>query len=149
MAKPVLPTVRALTIAEWEAKMQAGEGDWLRFDIAESDGTFFVVERGGVLLAYLQHQPHERHPGWHVLNRLETRPHYRRCGYARLLVERIKELYDPTLIIARGVQSPSLPFWRRIGFEPDEFGPEVDQGVQYSEGTFVWKREQSERRAGD
>ena len=119
------------------------------FDIAESDGDFLIVERRGLLLAYLQHQPHEREPGWHVLNRLETRPYYRRRGYARMLVERVMELYNPTLIIARGVQSSSLPFWQRLGFEPDGFGPEMDQGVQYSEGTFVWKREQPKRRQGD
>ena len=147
MTKALVPIVRALTLEEWEEKMQAGEGDWLLFDIAESDGTFLVVERGGMLLAYLQHQPHERQPSWHVLNRLETRPYYRRRGYARSLIERVKELYRPTVIIARGVQPPSLPFWKRMGFERDEFGPEVDQGVQYSEGTFVWKRSPGARRA--
>lgn len=141
MARLPLPTIRALTEAEWEALMHSEESAWLLFDIAASDGDFLIVERDGTFLAYIQHQPHESHPTWHVLNRLETRPYYRRRGYARRLVERVMQTSNSSLIIARGVQSSSIGFWRRLGFVPDGDGSAIDQGVQYSEGTYVWKKE--------
>ncbi len=132
------PAIRALTLEEWESVMQSGQGDWLLFDIAACDGDFLIVERAGQLLAYLQRCPHESRPEWHVFNRLETRPHYRRRGYARMLVERAISDSGAELVIARGVLSSSAPFWRHLGFEPDGYGADIDQGVRYSEGNYCW-----------
>lgn len=119
------------------------------FDIAEWDGDFIIVERDSRMLAYLQHQPHESQHRWHVINRLETRPYYRRRGYARRLVERMIDAYHPTKIIARGVQSSSIDFWRHIGFVPDGYGPEVEQKVRYSDGNFVWEKDQQLLQTGN
>jgi GNAT superfamily N-acetyltransferase len=141
MAKTPLPTIRALTVSEWEAFMQGEESAWVLFDIEISDGEFLVIERNGVFLAYLQHQPHESRYTWHVLNRLQTRPYYRRRGYARRLIEHVIQTSHATLIIARGVQTSSTGFWQRLGFLPDGYGPEIVQGSRYSEGNYVWEKE--------
>jgi len=140
MKQASVPTIRALTLQEWECAMQSGQGDWLIFDIAASDGDFLIVERAGQLLAYLQHRPHETRPDWLIFNRLETRPYYRRCGYARMLVERAIADSGADLVIARGVLGSAAAFWRHLGFEPDGYGAEFDQGVRYSEGNYCWTR---------
>lgn len=132
------PVLRALTLDEWEALMLSGQGDWLLFDIAPCDGDFLIAERAHQLLAYLQHRPHENHKRWHVLHRLETRPGFRRRGYARKLVERAISDSGADLVIARGVLGSAAAFWRRLGFEPDGCGPDIDQGVRYSEGNYLW-----------
>lgn len=118
--------------------MQCGQGNWLLFDPTPCDGEFLIVESAGQLLAYLQHRPHENRPGWHVLNRLETRPGFRRRGYARMLVEWAISDSGADLVIARGVLGTAAPFWRRMGFEPDGYGAEIVQGVRYNEGNYLW-----------
>jgi GNAT superfamily N-acetyltransferase len=134
------PALRSLSPEEWECLIQSGQGDWLLFDIAPCDGDFLVVEQADQLLAYLQHRQHESHPEWHVLNRLETRPGFRRRGYARLLVERAIEDSGADLVIARGVPHSAVPFWRHLGFEPDGYGADIVQGERYSEGNYCWTR---------
>jgi GNAT superfamily N-acetyltransferase len=132
------PLVRAVSGEQWEELMQTGAGDWIAFALAAEDGEFLVVERGGRLLAYLQHQPHENRADWYVLNRLETRRGYRRRGHARRLVERACAECGAAVVIARGVRTASRGFWERLGFQPDGFGPEREGGVTYSEGNYVW-----------
>lgn len=134
--------MRFLSIDEWMKVMERGEGDWMLFDIAEWDGDFIIVERDGKMLAYLQHQPHECQQGWHIINRLETRPYYRRRGYARRLVQQVMDVYHPTKIIARGVQPSSIPFWQQISFVPNGYDPAVEWRKHYKEGDFVWEKEQ-------
>ena len=142
MSKSQELRVRAVLLEEWAQLMEQGDGDWMLFDIAECDGDFLVVERGGKILAYLQHKPHEYRQSWRVINRLETRPYYKLRGYARRLVERVIQVYDPTEIIARGVRSSSIGFWQHLGFVPDGYGPEIEGDVRYSEGNFVWEKKQ-------
>jgi GNAT superfamily N-acetyltransferase len=111
-------------------------------DLAECDGEFLVAERDGLLLAYLQHAPHESRADWHVLNRLETRPYYRRRGYARVLVERVCAESGAALVIARAVQSSSLAFWSSLGFVPDGYGPERERTLVRSWGNYLWSQAQ-------
>lgn len=129
-------TIRPCSLEEFEEM----DVSWMEFILSDTDGDLLIVEgRAGKVLAYCQHAPHETRPeDWHVLNRLETRPHYRRRAYARALVERVLAESGARLVIARGVQSPG--FWRRLGFEPDGYGAEREAGVQYSHGTWIWRR---------
>ncbi len=138
MRQAKAPAIRALTLDEWELLMQSGQGDWLLFDIAPCDGDFLIVERAGQMLAYLQHCPHEERADWHVLNRLETRPYYRRRGYAYMLVKRAITDSGATQIIARGVLKDAAGFWLHLGFRPDGYGADIDLGVRYSEGNYIW-----------
>src|SRR5579884_1811928 len=139
MTKTREPIMYTLSIDAWVALLEQGEGQWIHLGLSEYDGDFLVLMRNRKLLAYLQHQPHKFQPQCHVLNRIETRPYYRRRGYARALIEHVKTEYRPQKMIARGVQPGSIDFWHRMGFTGDGCGPDVEDGILYNEGNFVWK----------